>query len=130
MEFGTYYATAAGIALLGNDPSAVFPQCRFLADAYRGLEMDGDPMDHEDITEPLPIAIEKVIAFVERNTRHPIRVVGLNRVRLDESQQKRFAKPWSTLVRTETTKIAAGKFWLRSFLTALSFPALDCLRLL
>ncbi|MCK4389303.1 MAG: DUF4062 domain-containing protein [Desulfobacterales bacterium] len=84
MEFGTYYATAAGIALLGIDPSAVFPQCRFLADAYRGPEMDGNPMDHEDITEPLPIAIEKVIAFIERNTRHPIRVVGLNRVRSDE----------------------------------------------
>ena len=81
---GTYYATAAGITLLATDPSAVFPQCRFLVDAYRGIEMDGNPMDHEDITEPLPKAIEKVITFIERNTRHPIRVVGLNRVRLDE----------------------------------------------
>jgi len=68
---GTYYATAAGIALLATDPSAVFPQCRFLADAYRSTEMDGNPMDHEDITEPLPKAIEKVITFIERNTRHP-----------------------------------------------------------
>jgi len=81
---GTYYATAAGITLLATDPSAVFPQCRFLVDAYRGIEMDGNPMDHEDITEPLPKAIEKVVTFIERNTRHPIRVVGLNRVRLDE----------------------------------------------
>src|SRR2546428_6532171 len=32
----------------------------------------------------MPLAIEKAIAFIDRNTRHPIRVVGLNRVRLDE----------------------------------------------
>ena len=32
----------------------------------------------------MPVAIEKAIAFVERNTRHPMRIIGLNRVRLDE----------------------------------------------
>jgi ATP-dependent DNA helicase RecG len=32
----------------------------------------------------MPITIEKALAFIDRNTRHPIRVVGLNRVRLDE----------------------------------------------
>ena len=32
----------------------------------------------------MPVAIEQAIAFVERNTRHPIRIVGLDRVRLDE----------------------------------------------
>src|SRR4030095_3952478 len=31
---GEHFATAAGIVLLGKDPSAVFPQCRLLADAY------------------------------------------------------------------------------------------------
>lgn len=78
-----YYATAAGIVLLANDPSAVFPQCRILADAYRGAEPDGDPRDHEDIRSPMPLAIERAIAFIDRNTRHP-RIVGLNRIRLDE----------------------------------------------
>jgi predicted HTH transcriptional regulator len=78
------YATAAGIVLLARDPSAVFPQCRILADAYSGVEPDGDPADHTDIREPMPIAIEMALAFIERNTRHPIRVVGLNRVRLNE----------------------------------------------
>ncbi|PYK63045.1 MAG: ATP-dependent DNA helicase, partial [Verrucomicrobia bacterium] len=43
-----------------------------------------DPADHTDIREPMPLAIEKAIAFIDRNTRHPIRIVGLNRVRLDE----------------------------------------------
>jgi len=78
------YATAAGIVLLARDPSAVFPHCRILADAYSGIEPDGDPADHTDIREPMPLAIEKALAFIDRNTRHPIRVVGLNRVRLDE----------------------------------------------
>ncbi len=81
---GEHYATAAGIVLLARDPSAVFPHCRILADAYRGAEPDGDPRDHEDIREPMPVAVERALAFIDRNTRHPMRVVGLNRVRLDE----------------------------------------------
>jgi len=81
---GEHYATAAGIVLLARDPSAVFPQCRILADAYRGAEPDGDPRDHEDIRGPMPLAIERAIDFIDRNTRHPMRIVGFNRVRLDE----------------------------------------------
>jgi predicted HTH transcriptional regulator len=81
---GEHYATAAGIVLLAKDPSAVFPQCRILADAYRGAEPDGTPRDHEDLRAPMPVAIDRAIAFIDRNTRHPMRVVGLNRVRLDE----------------------------------------------
>jgi predicted HTH transcriptional regulator len=81
---GEHYATAAGIVLLAKDPSAVFPQCRILADAYRSTGPDGDPRDQEDIRAPMPLAIERAIAFVDRNTRHPMRIVGLNRVRLDE----------------------------------------------
>lgn len=83
-DSGKYYATAAGIVLLAKDPSAVFPQCRILADAYRGTEPDGTPRDHEDIRAPMPKAIDLAVAFVDRNTRHPMRVVGLNRVRVDE----------------------------------------------
>jgi len=79
-----HYATAAGIVLLAKDPSAVFPQCRILADAYRSTVPDGDPRDHEDIRGPMPLAIERAIDFIDRNTRHPMRIVGLNRVRLDE----------------------------------------------
>jgi ATP-dependent DNA helicase RecG len=83
-DSGEHYATAAGTVLLAKDPSAVFPQCRILADAYRGAEPDGEPTDHEDIRGPMPTAVERVVAFIDRNTRHPMRVVGLNRVRVDE----------------------------------------------
>jgi len=81
---GDYYATAAGIVLLAKDPSTVFPQCRILADAYRSTEPDGDPRDHEDIRGPMPLVIDRAIDFIDRNTRHPMRIVGLNRLRLDE----------------------------------------------
>jgi ATP-dependent DNA helicase RecG len=74
---GKHYATAAGVVLLARDPSAVFPHCRILADAYRGIEPDGDPADQTDFRDPMPLAIEKALAFIERNTRHPIRIVGL-----------------------------------------------------
>jgi predicted HTH transcriptional regulator len=83
-DTGTHYATAAGIVLLARDPSAVFPHCRILVDSYRGTEPDGDPQDHTDIRAPMPLAIEQALAFIDRNTRHPMRVIGLNRVRLDE----------------------------------------------
>lgn len=81
---GEHYATAAGIVLLGRDPSAIFPQSRILADAYRGAEPDGDPRDHEDIRGPMPLAIGRAVDFIDRNTRHPMRIIELNRIRLDE----------------------------------------------
>jgi len=84
LDGGDYFATAAGVALLGKDPSAVFPHCRMAADAYRGTELDGDPRDQEEIRGPMPHVVERAMDFIERNTRHPMRVVGLNRVRLDE----------------------------------------------
>lgn len=48
--------TAARAVLLAGNPSAVFPQCRILADAYRSTEPDGEPRDHEDILRPMPLA--------------------------------------------------------------------------
>lgn len=81
---GRNYGTAAGIVMLGRDPSAVFPQCRILADAYRGTEPDGDPRDHEDIRASMPVAIDRAQAFIDRNTRHPMRILRMERLRLTE----------------------------------------------
>jgi len=81
---GDHFATAAGIVLLGHDPSAVFPQCRILADAFHGSERTSRSDDQKDIRAPGPRAIDEAIDFVQRNTRHPMRVLGLNRIRLDE----------------------------------------------
>ncbi|MDO9464521.1 MAG: ATP-binding protein [bacterium] len=79
-----HYGTAAGILVLSHDPSRVFPQCRILADTHRSIVPDGNPIDQEDIRGPAPVVIERALAFIDRNTRHPMRVVGLERVRIDE----------------------------------------------
>ena len=83
-DSGREYATAAAVVLLADDPSIVFPNCRILADKFRGTEKTSRPSDQEDIHLPMPKAIARTIEFVQRNTRHPMRVVGLNRVQLDE----------------------------------------------
>lgn len=46
--------------------------------------LTGTTNDHEDIRGPMPLAIDRAIAFIDRNTRHPMKVVGLNRIRLKE----------------------------------------------
>ncbi len=81
---GMSYATAAAIVLLNDDPSSRFPQCRILADAYKGTERISKPDDQEEIREPMSAAIDRALKFIDRNTRHPMRVVGVNRIRLDE----------------------------------------------
>lgn len=83
-EGATYKAMASGLLFIGKNPSFVFPQCRILADAYTGLEPDSSPRDQVTLSGPAPLMIEQVVTFVMRNTRHPIRIVGIRRVKLDE----------------------------------------------
>ncbi|MBX3416186.1 MAG: DUF4062 domain-containing protein [Pirellulaceae bacterium] len=83
-ETGSITASAAGVVLLAKDPTVAFPQCRILADAFHGNEPTSKPDDQEDIRQPMPVAIDRALDFVMRNTRHPMRVVGLNRIKLDE----------------------------------------------
>jgi ATP-dependent DNA helicase RecG len=80
----THYALAAGVVFLAKNPSASFPQCRILADAYRGKEPDPNPKDQATISLPTPSAVQAVIDFIKNNTRHPPRVVGITRLVLDE----------------------------------------------
>lgn len=77
-------ASGAGVVLLAKDPTVAFPQCRILADAFHGNEPTSKPDDQEDIRQPMPVAIDRALDFVMRNTRHLMRVVGLNRIKLDE----------------------------------------------
>jgi len=79
-----YKAMASGLLFLGKDPASMFPQCRVLADAYSGTEPDANPKDQDTLSRPAPTTVERVVEFVMQNTRHPIRVVGIRRVKLDE----------------------------------------------
>ncbi len=61
-----YFALAAGILFLGKDPSVAFPQCRILADAYRGSEPDPNPSDQLTISAPAPKTVQRVVDFVNK----------------------------------------------------------------
>lgn len=80
----TYKAMASGLLFLGENPSEVFPQCRILADAYEGSEPDPNPKDQATISGPAPRMVDRVVDFVMTNTRHPIRISGIRRIKLDE----------------------------------------------
>jgi predicted HTH transcriptional regulator len=84
----THFALAAGLVFLGKKPSVLFPHCRILADAYRGNEPDPNPTDQATISMPAPLAVEAVIDFIKKNTRHPPRIIGIRRVMLDEYPEK------------------------------------------
>ncbi len=83
-EGNAFQTQASGLIFLGKDPAVRFPQCRIFADAFRGRLTDSTPADQMTLSAPAPVLVEQVWEFVQKNTRHPMRVVGLTRVALDE----------------------------------------------
>ncbi len=83
-EGSGFQAQASGLIFLGRDPSLRFPQCRIFADAFRGKVTDSTPADQITLSGPASLLVEQVWDFVQKNTRHPMRVVGLSRIALDE----------------------------------------------
>ena len=84
LENAAFKTQASGLLFLGKDPSVHFPQCRIFADAFRGKVPDSTPADQMTLAGPAPLLVEQVWEFVQKNTRHPMRVVGLSRIALDE----------------------------------------------
>ena len=84
LEGNLFRTQASGLLFLGKDPAARFPQCRIFADAFRGTVSDSTPADQITLSGPAPVLVEQVWEFVQKNTRHPMRVVGLTRIALDE----------------------------------------------
>jgi len=82
-KYNIYRPTAAGLLMFGQNPDAVFPQCRIAANAYSGTSK-GDLVDRLDIKKPLPLAIEDAIQFLIRNMRHITKTQGFSRVAVDE----------------------------------------------
>ncbi len=83
-ETKKHFAAAAGVLLLASDPSKVFPHTRIQIDAYVGNERTARADDYEFLRGPVTSVLDNAVRFVQRNTRHPMRVVGLRRVRVDE----------------------------------------------
>src|SRR5260221_13095070 len=81
---GSFFATAAGLILFGPRPADFFPQAEILVDAYADTKVSGKPRGQLNVNPPSPAAIEQVLAFVDKHTFHPTRVVGINNLALDE----------------------------------------------
>lgn len=78
------HLTAAGLLLLGRDPTACFPHCRVQLDAFSGKSKNSEATDHATAVGDIACTVDQALAFINRNIRHPLRVVGLKRVEVTE----------------------------------------------
>lgn len=76
--------TAAGLLLLGRDPSACFAHCRVQLDAFSGISKDAKAIDHETAVGDIASVVDQALTFIDRNIRHPLRIVGLKRIEVAE----------------------------------------------
>ena len=74
----------AAYLLFAPRPANRFPQAEILVDAYADTKVSGRPRGQLNVNAPLLAAIEQVLAFVDKHTFHPTRVVGINNLALDE----------------------------------------------
>lgn len=74
----------AAYLLFAPRPAGRFPQTEILVDAYADTKLSGKPRGQLNVNAPLVAAIEQVLAFVDKHTFHPTRVVGINNLTLDE----------------------------------------------
>lgn len=74
----------AAYLLFAPRPANRFPQVEILVDAYADTRVSGKPRGQLNVSAPILAAIGQVLAFVEKHTFHPTRVVGINNLTLDE----------------------------------------------
>jgi ATP-dependent DNA helicase RecG len=83
-ESGENKLTAAGLLLLGRDPSVCFPHCRVQLDAFSGVAKDAKAIDHATAVGDIASVVDQTLSFIDRNVRHPLRVIGLKRIEVAE----------------------------------------------
>lgn len=81
---GSYIPTAAGVIVLGGRPSLKYIHCEILADVYDSINVSLPPLAQARFSAPAVLMIKQCLAFIDRYTAHPTRVVGINNIRLDE----------------------------------------------
>jgi predicted HTH transcriptional regulator len=74
----------AAYLLFAPRPADRFPQVEILVDAYADTKVTGKPRGQLNVNAPLLAAIQQVLAFVDKHTFHPTRVVGINNLTLEE----------------------------------------------
>ena len=75
--------TIAGALLLAKNPSVALSQSRVQMDAYAGVDHAEEPIDSVFIDTPLTHAVEQAVAFIRRNTVHPLVVKGMKRQKVE-----------------------------------------------
>lgn len=64
---GTDHPSNGGILLFGKDRSAIFPDAIIRCVRFSGLTRE-NTLDHRDIDQHLPEAVDEVLSFIEKNT--------------------------------------------------------------
>jgi predicted HTH transcriptional regulator len=105
----------AAAILFHPHPGDFFPQCEILADAYEEAKISGRPKGQETINAPLLRAVEQALAFIDKHTFHPRRVVGLNNLRLDEYPVKALREVLINALAHRNYEDATRKIILRVF---------------
>ncbi len=105
----------AAAILFHPHPGDRFPQCEILADAYEETKISGKPKGQETINAPLLRAVEQALAFIDKHTFHPRRVVGLNNLRLDEYPVKALREVLINALAHRNYEDATRKVLLRVF---------------
>jgi predicted HTH transcriptional regulator len=105
----------AAAILFHPHPGDLFPQCEILVDAYEEAKISGKPKGQETINAPLLRAVEQALAFIDKHTFHPRRVVGLNNLRLDEYPVKALREALINALAHRNYEDATRKIILRLF---------------
>lgn len=79
-----FFPTAGGVVFLCKNPGLRYPHCQVQADAYAGIKRSGKPRSQKEFSGPIPHLIEKLLDFVNQNTEHPTRIIGIHNVELNE----------------------------------------------
>jgi ATP-dependent DNA helicase RecG len=75
--------TAAGLLLFGHEPQRFMPHATLRVARFLGNDM-ATFLDQADITGTIPQMIDEAEKFVNRNTRHGVRIVGFRHVNVHE----------------------------------------------
>ena len=105
----------AACLLFHPQPATQFPQCEILADAYEEPKISGRPIGQQTINASLLKAVRQALAFIDKHSFHPRRVVGLNNVRLDEYPEKALREVLINALAHRDYEDATRKIILRLF---------------
>lgn len=74
-----YYPSNGGLLLLGKDRQRFFPNATIRCGCFSGASKN-QILDQQDIDEMLPLAVDKILSFIERNTMKKSEIGRMRRI--------------------------------------------------